>query len=166
MSELIKIDRTYKNWISDVSKRFQQSQLKAAANVNEEMLRFYWTLGKDISQMGRESKYGSKFYTTISTDLKDVLPGVKSFSPTNLKYMRYFYEMYPSAGICQQTVDEFELSQNRQQPVDDSSLQIIFRIPWGHHVLLLNKCDGNQEKALFYVKKTIENNWSRARKSS
>lgn len=32
---------------------------------------------------------------------------IKSFSPTNLKYMRYFYEMYADAGeIRQQLVDE------------------------------------------------------------
>lgn len=28
-------------------------------NVNEEMLHFYWTIGRDIVQMGSEAKYGS-----------------------------------------------------------------------------------------------------------
>ena len=41
MSELIKIDEEYAKWISDISKRFRQSQLKAAVKVNDEMLRFY-----------------------------------------------------------------------------------------------------------------------------
>ena len=149
MSNLIKTDKAYKNWISDVSKRFRQSQLKAAIKVNEDMLRFYWSMGRDIVQMNDEAKYGSGFYNTISADLKDIFPDIKSFSPTNLKYMRYFYEMYPTA-------------ENRQQAVDDSEMQLIFRIPWGHHTILLNKCKGDQQKALFYVKKTIENNWSRA----
>ena len=106
MSNLIKIDKEYKNWISDVSKRFRKSQLKAAVKVNEEMLRFYWTMGRDIAKMSNEAKYGSQFYNTISTDLKDIFPDIKSFSPTNLKYMRYFYEMYPTAEICQKVVDE------------------------------------------------------------
>ena len=162
MSNLIKIDKEYKNWISDVSKRFRKSQLKAAVKVNEEMLRFYWTMGRDIAKMSNEAKYGSQFYNTISTDLKDIFPDIKSFSPTNLKYMRYFYEMYPTAEICQKVVDESETSENRQQLADESGLQWIFRIPWGHHMFLLDKCKENQEKALFYVKKTIENNWSRA----
>ena len=108
MSNLIKIDKEYKNWISDVSKRFRKSQLKAAVKVNEEMLRFYWTMGRDIAKMSNEAKYGSQFYNTISTDLKDIFPDIKSFSPTNLKYMRYFYEMYPTAEICQKVVDESE----------------------------------------------------------
>ena len=64
-------------------------------------------------------------------------------------------------AICA-IADEFSSSENRQQAVDDLELQIIFRIPWGHHTILINKCRGNQQKALFYVKKTIENNWSRA----
>ena len=162
MSNLIKIDKEYKSWISDVSKRFRKSQLKAAVKVNEEMLRFYWTMGRDIAKMSNEAKYGSQFYNTISTDLKDIFPDIKSFSPTNLKYMRYFYEMYPTAEICQKVVDESETSENRQQLADESGLQWIFRIPWGHHMFLLDKCKENQEKALFYVKKTIENNWSRA----
>lgn len=71
-------------------------------------------------------------------------------------------EMYPTAEICQQVVAESETSENRQQLADESGLQWIFRIPWGHHMFLLDKCKENQEKAQFYVKKTIENNWSRA----
>ena len=38
----------------------------------------------------------------------------------------------------------------------------IFNIPWGHWKLLIDKCKGNLEKALFFVKETLENNWSRA----
>ena len=58
------------------------------------MLRFYWSLGRDIVGMSEKNNYGSGFYKTISEDLKDIFPDIKSFSPTNLKYMRYFYEMY------------------------------------------------------------------------
>lgn len=35
-------------------------------------------------------------------------------------------------------------------------------MPWGHIVFLLRKVDGDTQKALFYIQKTIENNWSRA----
>ena len=169
MSSLIKTDVRYRKWITAVSKRFRQSQLKAAVKVNDEMLRFYWGLGRDISLLSKEADYGSNFYKTISGDLKDVFPDIKSFSPTNLKYMRYFYEMYPDIEIRQQTadaltipeyrpqlVDGFDQTENRPQPVDD--LKMIFYIPWGHNRMILDKCKGNPEKALFYVKKTLENN--------
>ena len=139
MSNLIKTDKAYKNWISDVSKRFRQSQLKAAIKVNEDMLRFYWSMGRDIVQMNDEAKYGSGFYNTISADLKDIFPDIKSFSPTNLKYMRYFYEMYPTAENRQQPADDLAISENRQQVADDFELQSIFQIPWGHHTVLIRK---------------------------
>ena len=145
MSELIKIDHEYAKWIKEISVRFKISQISAATKVNVEMLRFYWQLGKEIGEKENANKYGTSFYKSISLDLQSELPDVKSFSVTNLKYMNYFYELYS----------------NRQQLVDDCD-DIIFRIPWGHHVQILGKCKGNQDKALFFVKKTIENNWSRA----
>ena len=173
MSSLIKTDVRYRKWITAVSKRFRQSQLKAAVKVNDEMLRFYWGLGRDISLLSKEADYGSNFYKTISGDLKDVFPDIKSFSPTNLKYMRYFYEMYPDIEIRQQTADALAIPEDRPQLVDDldqienrprsvDDLEMIFYIPWGHNRMILDKCKGNPEKALFYVKKTLENNWSRA----
>lgn len=39
-------------------------------------------------------------------------------------------------------------------------------IPWGHHIQIINKCNGNTDKALFFVRKTYENNWSRRRQSN
>ena len=159
MSELIKADNEYKEWIAGISTDFRKSQIRASMKINDEMLRFYWKLGKGISSMSEQFGYGMGFYKTVSDDLKSILPDVKSFSPTNLKYMRYFYEMYPDAVICPQVEDELITDANRPQVGDD--LQIIFKIPWGHNKIILDKCKGNSAKALFYIRKTIENNWSR-----
>lgn len=146
MRKLINTDSVYAKWITGISKDFRKSQIRAAVKVNEEMLKFYWRLGKGISSMSEHYGYGTGFYKVVSDDLKKILPDVKSFSPTNLKYMRYFYEMYPGIEKCPQVEDD---------------LEIIFRIPWGHNKLILDKCKDNTEKALFYVRKTMENNWSR-----
>ena len=70
--------------------------------------------------------------------------------------MRYFFELYN--GL----LEDFSKTQNRQQAVDDFGNDAIFNIPWGHQMLLISKCKNNPEKAFFYVKKTIENNWLRA----
>ena len=83
------------------------------------MLRFYWSLGRNIVEISVKNGYGSGFYKTISSDLKDIFPDVHSFSPTNLKYMRYYYEMYPEAGNRQHLVDDYEMSENRPQVGDD-----------------------------------------------
>ena len=132
MSELIKADNEYKEWIAGISTDFRKSQIRASMKINDEMLRFYWKLGKGISSMSEQFGYGMGFYKTVSDDLKSILPDVK---------------------------DELITDANRPQVGDD--LQIIFRIPWGHNKIILDKCKGNSAKALFYIRKTIENNWSR-----
>lgn len=175
MSNLIKSDAAYKEWIQNVSQRFRLSQIRAAVKVNDEMLRFYWYLGKDIATMSLDARYGSGFYKAISDDLHDIFPDIHSFSITNLKYMRYFYELYPGASNRPQLGDDSGDGQNRPQLGDDSRLDVprsdlfsklgkeaIFYIPWGHQKLLIDKCKGEEEKALFYVHKILENNWSRA----
>ena len=138
------LDDDYQNWITDLKKRYRQSQIKAAIHVNSEMIRFYWSLGRDIVGMKAVARWGSGFYNTLSKDLKEQFNDGKGFSPTNLKYMRQFYELFPE-------------NENRQQLVDQ-----IFSIPWSHLVAITISSRGNQEKALFYISKTIENGWSRS----
>ena len=38
----------FKQWLVDLKVRIRQSQIKAAIKVNDEMLRLYWDLGRDI----------------------------------------------------------------------------------------------------------------------
>ena len=161
MSEMIKVDKEYLNWISDIAQRFKQSQIKAATKVNVEMLRFYWSLGKDIFEKDVSNKYGSGFYKRISSDLQSELPDIKSFSVTNLHYMRWFYELYPNAeNLPQLGVESEEVTNLPQAGVNFESL--IFSIPWGHNKLIIDKCKGNTDKALFFVKETLNHTWSRA----
>ena len=49
-----------------------------------------------------------------------------------------------------------------QQLVASSEVGIIFKIPWGHHIQILTKRKGNRDKALYFVRQSLNNNWSRA----
>lgn len=98
MEKNIGVDPEYITWIRSISLQFKNSQIKAASKVNAEMLEFYWSLGKDICERESNNAYGSGFYKRVSDDLKHELPDVKSFSVTNLHYMKWFYELYPNAG--------------------------------------------------------------------
>ena len=139
------LDLEYKNWLCDLKNRYKASQIKAAIKVNSELLKFYWLLGKDIVAKKCESKWGSSFFTNLSQDLKKEIPEAKGFSVTNLKYIKYFYELFSKeVEICPQLVDKFSM------------------IPWGHIRFIIDSCKSDSKKALFYVEKTIENNWSRA----
>ena len=56
MDTALKIpDDQYRQWIAELSKRYQRSQIKAATSVNSEMLAFYWSLGRDIVTMNSGS---------------------------------------------------------------------------------------------------------------
>ena len=38
---------------------------------------------------------------------------------------------------------------------------VLTRVPWGHRMLIIDKCHSQPEKALFHVRRTIQNGWSR-----
>lgn len=147
MSGVVNTDSQYVKWIKDISERFKRSQIKAACSVNVELLKFYWSLGKEIAIRERDNRYGKHLIDRLSKDLRDELPDVKSFSRTNLYYMKGFYELYSNEIVPQ---------------VGEQSELIAFYIPWGHNKLIIDKCRNNTDKAIFFVKQTIENNWSRA----
>lgn len=158
------LDQDYSLWIQDLSKRYRRSQIKASIKVNGEMLKFYWSLGRDIVAMKAESRWGSKFFKNLSKDLKEANQKATCFSEGNLKYMKNFYCMYqPYFEIGQQVADQFQNGKNTQQLVEQNSKnkfgqqladQIwkdITSTPWGHHMLLIDKFLSNPEKALFYI---------------
>lgn len=112
------LSKEYKIWLKDIKTFIRNQQIKAAVKVNAELLKVYWRLGSDIAAHKAESQWGSRFYESLSRDLKAEFPDMKGFSVTNLKYCKRFYELYNQSDIIrQQVVDEFELP--------------IFSIPWG-----------------------------------
>ena len=159
-------DKEYLEWIAELSKRFMQSQVKAAVRVNQEMLRFYWSLGRDITDRQFDNKYGSHFYENLSRDLVATLGIKKGFSPSTLYYTKYFYQLYsPLFENFQQPAEKLD-NVIYQQPADDSAsaifqqpvedFELLFAIPWPHHQKIIDKVQGNSKKAMFFVRKTWE----------
>ena len=79
------IDKEYQKWIKDLSSRYRKSQIKAAVKVNQEMLAFYWSLGRDIVEMHVEDRWGEKVIDNISIDLKTVMPDVSGLTRRNIE---------------------------------------------------------------------------------
>lgn len=168
MKQITIIDTDYTRWVEQLSKRYRQNQIKAAVRVNIEMLRFYWSLGRDIVKYSLDNKYGSQFYSVLSSDLRRELPDVSGLSERNLRYMKDFYLLYSQGNeILPQTVAESDgatLPQIVAKSEDASEtawIEDLCRVPWGHHRLILDKVDGDRDKALFFVHKTIKEGWSR-----
>ena len=128
------IDTDYERWVLTIRTRFQRAKVSASLKVNNELLRFYLSVGKDIYNNQYENRYGSQFYKRLSIDLQREIPNSKGFSPTNLKYMRYFYELFK---------DEI---QNRPQVVDD-----LVCLPWGHIRYIIDNCKNDLDKATAYT---------------
>ena len=172
-------DKEYLEWIKDLGTRFRRNQIKAAVKVNEEMLRFYWELGHDIVERDAENHYGSRFFSILSHDLKEATSTTSGLSERNIRYAKDFYLLYSQeVGILQQPaaksnlVDVTKDEEKLQQPAAKSNDTIlpqfvehikseIFSVPWGHHMLLIDKCKNAPQKALFFVHQTMQNGWSR-----
>ena len=147
MKDIINIT-DYKDWLQNLKGKIQQSQIKAAIQINSELLRLYWQIGKDIVEKQTQAKWGDGFLQTLSADLCKEFPTMKGFSYRNLKSIRQWYLFYNQLDIIRkQLVSQLEVS--------------LFSIPWGHHIMIMQRCKNTQE-ALFYVHKTIENHWSRS----
>ncbi len=135
--------------------KYRQSQVKAAVKVNTEVLRFYWELGKDIVERDAENQYGSRFYASLSRDLKEALQ-TDGFSERNLRYMKSFYLLYNGRiGNLPQVVA------NSNDAILPQVVAELFMVPWGHHRYIIDKCTDDPDKALFYVHQIVENGWSR-----
>ncbi|MCC8114083.1 MAG: PDDEXK nuclease domain-containing protein [Bacteroidales bacterium] len=166
-------NKEYLCWVKELKQRYLTARLKASVEVNRALLELYWSIGKGIAEKQYANTYGSRFYATLSHDLKEELPNVKGLSERNLKNMYYFYETYNQFVRNRQQVAADLSGGNRQQPADDfkvipygtsiasSIFHDICSIPWDHQCRIISKCKGNPEKALFFVRKVLENNWGR-----
>jgi predicted nuclease of restriction endonuclease-like (RecB) superfamily len=177
MSKLIHIDQDYKQWIQDLKSRYRRSQIKASVKVNYEVLSFYWQLGRDIVQLDAENRWGSGFMRMLSQDLKQELPEATGLTQSNLYYCKKFYLLYNQENIIlPQVVGKIESNEpNQIVPQVGGKLQdeklpqlgaemqtLLSAVPWGHHRYIMDKCGNDVKKALFYVRQTVENGWSRA----
>lgn len=150
MNNITITDKDYLLWVKDLASRYRQSQIKAAVKVNTEQLRYYWLLGRDIILLKADARWGSKFLKNLSEDLKKELPGATCFSSTNLLYIKNFYLLFQ------------DYVPNAPQVVEQYTDVDIFAVPWGHYRYIIDRFMHDKDRALFYVRKTVEYGWSRA----
>ena len=181
MSKSITIlDKDYKQWLKELSTRYRRSQIKAAVKVNEEMLRFYWELGRDIVEMHIEERWGESVIDNLVVDMKHEIPNITGISRRNVYYCKQMYALYAQYVVfVPQAVAQTEAKGETpatSTDIDKVMPQVvaqipkdvvthitndIFSVPWGHHRYIIDKCKNNPEKALFYVHQTVLNGWSR-----
>lgn len=131
--------KDYVTFLNSIKKDIQTSRIRAVLSVNKELIFLYWRIGKGVLEKQSELGWGSKVIEQLSLDLKHSFPDIKGFSKQNLWYMRQFASEYGENEILQQAIGE---------------------IPWGHNIDIFTKLKDNNTR-FWYIKKTIENGWSR-----
>lgn len=165
------ISPDYVAFVSDLKSRITRARLSAARSVNRELILLYWDIGHSIVEKQEQLGWGDAIVETLARDLQRAFPGRSGFSARNLWDMRRFFEAYRSPAILQQAVEEFKnfMPNNslRQTPDDDRGApleflrQLVAEIPWGHHLLILNKQEAPAAR-LYYLRATAQLGWSRA----
>lgn len=131
-------DREYEQWLASLKEQLHQSQVNAAIAVNQELVGLYWRLGQEILQRQIHQGWGSKVIDRLAQDLHQAFPKIKGLSSRNLRYMRAFAEAYPQ----------------------ESHLEVVAKLPWGHNVRLLDTLDTLEER-LWYAQEALTHGWSR-----
>jgi predicted nuclease of restriction endonuclease-like (RecB) superfamily len=133
------IGEEYAEFLREIKERIRNAQVRAALNVNRELVLLYWQLGREILTRQQKDGWGAKVIERLSRDLRAAFPEMKGLSRTNLLYMQAFARAYPDEAIVQQLVGQ---------------------IPWGHNVRILDALDDPIRRE-WYIRQTIQNGWSR-----
>ena len=143
------------------------SKLRAAINVNSEMLSLYWSIGRQIIEKQEQAGWGKQVIIQLSKDLTSQYPDDRGYSERNLRNMKRFASAYPNFPIWQ-----VPLAKLKELPILQATLAELERegkefvqvplaqISWYHHMSLLSKVQDEAQRA-YYITETAQNGWSR-----
>ena len=143
-----KLSTQYNDAVQQIKTAILKSQAKALAGVNQEQLALYYGIGRYISVNTREGVWGKDAITTISRQLSAEMPGLRGFSPTNLRLMRIFYEEWKGLEANSSVpTDELQLTDNEGSEIHqlqltnytDFPIAAFMSIGFSHHSAILAK---------------------------
>lgn len=129
----------YPALLQTVAKEVHVGRTRAAAAANSELLRSYWSIGRQLAERETEQGWGAKVVTRLSADIRTRFPEAKGFSPRNLRYMKSFAQAWPDFPMLQAP---------------------LATLPWYHQIALLEKLDDGATR-LWYAAAAAQHGWSR-----
>ena len=115
MKNMATIPKDFSTAVKDIKLAILQARANAARLANAEVLKLYFYVGGYISKKTRNAKWGSGAIDALSNRLQVELPGLRGFTPTNIKNMRVFFEAWAvDSSIRQLATAEFGESAFRQ----------------------------------------------------
>ena len=146
-----------------------KSRYMAARKANFEHLKLYFFVGSYVSANSRNGTWGTGAIAAISEKLALELPGLRGFSPTNIKNMRQFFEEWCAepnrqlpTGDLMEIVESEALPAIRQSPtgeLTESDLAAFFSVGFPHHMEIIFKCRSLPER-WYYIKKAAMEFWN------
>lgn len=166
----MKIDKSYTELILSIKQQIVQSRYVAARLANREQLMLYFKTGLMISEKIKAQKWGAKMLDQISADLQKELPGLKGFSPGNLKKIRLFAEAYAPHVVIGSTAsnqigaagsgDGLSISSTLSNLIEDKGFYAAFTgISFSHHFTIITKIKA-WEARIFYIQYAASNFWT------
>ena len=159
-----KLSTQYNDAVKQIKTAILQSQAKALKGVNQEQLALYYGIGRFISQNSRAGFWGKDAIDTISRQLSTEVPGLRGFSPRNLRNMRMFYEEWKcldtnladaSAKLdfgnksAEESVNLDSCKSLAPLEIADIPIVAFFSIGFSHHTLILSKTKTLEERRYY-----------------
>ena len=159
-----KLSTQYNDAVKQIKTAILQSQAKALKGVNQEQLALYYGIGRFISQNSRAGFWGKDAIDTISRQLSAEVPGLRGFSPRNLRNMRMFYEEWKcldtnladasaKLDLGNKSADESANLDSCKSlaPLEVADIPIVafFSIGFSHHTLILSKTKTLEERRYY-----------------
>lgn len=137
----------YPGLLENIKTRIQESQVKAAMAVNQELIKLHWWIGSEIVRRQEVEGWGGQVIERLCKDVQSCFPGLKGFSRSNVFRMKSFYLTYAKVA---QAARQLEI------PPD-----FCLNIPWWHNVILVEKVKNLDERE-WYARRAVENGCSRS----
>jgi predicted nuclease of restriction endonuclease-like (RecB) superfamily len=151
----------YPALLADIKQRIRHAQTRAVLAVNAELIRLYWEIGHMLDTRQRVEGWGAAVIPRLAVDIRNELPDEKGFSERNIKRMLAFYREYPLLAFVPQPVAQIESAAKVPQVVALFSAELVQAIPWGHHLMLIEKTKDLSTRH-WYMQATLANGWSRS----
>jgi predicted nuclease of restriction endonuclease-like (RecB) superfamily len=138
--------RHYVQILSALKQKIWSTQVKTFTTVNQELIALYWHIGKVVTEQQEINSWGLDVIDQLVKDLQLAFPGFEGCSRTNILRMQAFFMSYQRQAQTLQQIHELP----------------IFKISWGHNVVIFQKIKSDEEERLWYAQNTLNHGWSRS----
>ena len=104
---------------SEIISIIETAKMRALKAVNTELITMYYEVGKYLSELCSNSKFGDKVINDVEMYISKNNPTIKGFNRRGLYRMKQFYELYKD---------------------DELVTPLVTQISWTNHLIIMSGC--------------------------